>query len=336
VPSIPATDTPTRPRASLNDLYGLVAQDMQAVNHLIERRLRSDVALVNEVAQYIVHSGGKRLRPLLVLLAARAAGYRGNVHIALAVVIELIHTATLLHDDVVDASALRRGQESANAVWGDKASVLVGDFLYSRAFQMLVEVGNMRIMQILADTTNVISEGEVLQLVNCRDPDTSEAQYLRVVTAKTAKLFEAATRIGAVVNGLPAETERALAAYGLHLGVAYQLVDDVLDYRGSADEIGKNLGDDLAEGKPTLPLIQAIRASEGEQAALLRESIRSGGLAGIDRVIAAVESTGAITYTARAAAAEADQALAALAEIQLSPYRDALEALAEFSVNRSY
>ena len=323
-------------KTDLDGVRALVDTDMRAVNALIERRLASDVILVNQVARYIVHSGGKRLRPLLVLLGARAAGYPGERHIDLAAITEFIHTATLLHDDVVDASSMRRGQETANEVWGNEASVLVGDFLYSRAFQMMVEVGSVRIMEIYAETTNVIAEGEVLQLLNCHNADATEDDYLEVIRAKTAKLFEAAARVGAVLNDAPAGMDAALAAYGRHLGTAYQLVDDMLDYEGSPDEIGKNVGDDLAEGKPTLPLIHAMRHGSAEQAAVVREAVREGGLSRIRAVVDAVESTGAIAYTSRAAQAEAELAVSALELIPPSHYRDALQTLAEFSVGRSF
>ncbi|MBT8420484.1 MAG: polyprenyl synthetase family protein [Gammaproteobacteria bacterium] len=315
----------------------LVHEDMRATDALIEEQLHSDVVLVNRISSYIVHSGGKRLRPLLVLLATHLFGNNnGRDHIALAAIIEFIHTATLLHDDVVDASDLRRGQETANTVWGNNASVLVGDFLYSRAFQMMVQVGDMRIMEIFADTTNVIAEGEVMQLLNCNEPDTTEEQYLDVIRAKTAKLFEAATQIGAVLHRRPREEEQAMAAFGLHLGTAYQLIDDALDYRGAIGEIGKNIGDDLAEGKPTLPLIYAMRVGTESQVAIIREAIREGQGDKIQRIIETVESTGAIAYTAAAARAEADLALQALNVVPPSSYRDALAGLATFSVNRTY
>ncbi len=320
----------------LDPIQRPVAADLKAVDRLIEARLQSEVALVNQVAQHIIYSGGKRLRPLVVLLSARAFGYTGTQHVELATIVEFIHTATLLHDDVVDASMLRRGQETANSVFGNEASVLVGDFLYSRSFQMMVDIASMRIMEIMADTTNVIAEGEVLQLLNCHDPETSEARYLKVIRSKTAKLFEAAAQVGAVLSGAATKHEHAVAAYGLHLGTAYQLVDDVLDYRGASETIGKNVGDDLAEGKPTLPLIQAMRIGTAEEKAIIQEAIENGGRDAIDRVVDAVESTGAIAYTARAAAAEADQALEALSEIPPSHYRDALESLAEFCISRTY
>jgi octaprenyl-diphosphate synthase len=320
----------------LDQIQQPVATDLIAVDRLIEARLQSEVVLVNQIAQHIIYSGGKRLRPMIVLLSARAFGYAGDQHVELAAIVEFIHTATLLHDDVVDRSMLRRGRETANTVFGNEASVLVGDFLYSRSFQMMVDVANMRVMEIMAETTNLIAEGEVLQLLNCHDPDTTEACYLKVIQAKTAKLFEAATRVSAVISGAAARHEGAIAAYGLHLGTAYQLVDDVLDYHGASEEIGKNVGDDLAEGKPTLPLIHAMQNGTREESGVIREAIEHGGRDAIDRVLAAVESSGAIAYTARAAAAEADKALEALSEVPPSPYRDALESLAEFCVSRTY
>ncbi len=334
--SVQASNRLVAPISDLESVRLLVADDLKAVDGLIERRLHSSVVLVNQIAQYIVSGGGKRLRPLLVLLGARACGYRGDQHVHMAAVTEFIHTATLLHDDVVDGSQLRRGRKTANAVFGNEASVLVGDFLYSRACQMMVDLRNMRVMELMADTTNIIAEGEVLQLLNCGNPETSEEQYLQVIRAKTARLFEAAAQLGPILSESPQEQEHALARYGLHLGMAYQLVDDVLDYDGSASEIGKNVGDDLAEGKPTLPLIHAMRAGTPAQAAIIRKAIEHGGRDYIDAVIDAVESTGAITYTSRAAAAQADSALEALTEIPPSPYRDALESLAEFSISRRY
>jgi octaprenyl-diphosphate synthase len=321
---------------ALDQVRVLTAEGMQAVDRLIHERLSSDVLLINQLSHYIVNSGGKRLRPLLVLLAAQACGYTGRLHVNLAAIVEFIHTATLLHDDVVDASELRRGRETANAIWGNEASVLVGDFLYSRAFEMMVEVGSMRIMEIMARTTNTIAEGEVMQLLNCHDPDTSEARYMEVIRCKTAKLFEAAARIGAVLGGQPAAVEEAIATYGMHLGTAFQLIDDVLDYSADAAETGKNIGDDLAEGKPTLPLIYVLREGTPEQAAVVRHAIEHGGLDDIEAVQKAIESVGAIAYTARAARSAADQAMLSLQALPASPYRDALYALAEFSVSRTY
>lgn len=309
---------------------------MHAVDLAIRQRLHSEVVLINQLAGYIVNSGGKRLRPMLVLLAARAADYTGRRHIDLAAVIEFIHTATLLHDDVVDGSQLRRGRETANTIWGNEASVLVGDFLYSRSFEMMVEVGSMRVMEILAHTTNTIAEGEVMQLLNCRDPDTTEERYLQVIRSKTAKLFEAAAQLGAILGERPLAEEKALAAYGMHLGIAFQLIDDVLDYSSSPEESGKNIGDDLAEGKPTLPLIYAMRTGTPEQTLTIRKAIEQGGLESIARVTETIESTGAIAYTAQLARDEARKAIDAVAQLRPSKFRDALCDLAGFSVQRTY
>jgi octaprenyl-diphosphate synthase len=322
-------------KADIESLRELVAGDLQAVNELIQHSLASDVALINQLSHYIINSGGKRLRPILVLLAANACNYRGNQHINLAAVIEFIHTATLLHDDVVDASALRRGNMTANAVWGNEASVLVGDFLYSRAFEMMVNANDMRIMDIMSHTTNTIAEGEVLQLLNCHDAETTEARYMDVVKRKTARLFQAAAQIGAVLGQQGEATETALANYGLHLGIAFQLVDDVLDYSASPEDTGKNLGDDLAEGKPTLPLIHAIHKGTPSQAHLIRKAIENGGHDNMQAVCAVIESTGGIPYTAQAAQREADLAIGALKPLPESAYKEALYGLAEFSVNRS-
>jgi octaprenyl-diphosphate synthase len=322
--------------SDLDSIRTLTAADARAVDRYIHDQLRSEVVLINQLGQYIVNSGGKRLRPLLVLLAARACGYAGEQHIHLAAIIEFIHTATLLHDDVVDASMLRRGQQTANAIWGNEASVLVGDFLYSRAFEMMVGLGSMRVMEILSHTTNIIAEGEVLQLLNCHDADTTEERYREVIRYKTAKLFEAASQLGAVLGRQPADIEQAMAAYGMHLGTAFQLIDDALDYSASAAEMGKNLGDDLAEGKPTLPLIYAMRHGTPEQAAIIRNAIEKGGLERIEEVRVAIESTGAIAYTSQSAREEAGLAIAALAPLPESPHKDALYGLAEFSVNRNY
>jgi octaprenyl-diphosphate synthase len=320
----------------LESIRALVAEDMDAVDALIHDRLRSDVVLINQLGGYIVGGGGKRLRPLLVLLSAGACGYRGERHRLLAAIVEFIHTATLLHDDVVDVSELRRGQETANALWGNEASVLLGDFLYSRAFQMMVEVEDMRVMEILADATNTIAEGEVLQLLNCHDAETTETRYMEVIRSKTAKLFEAAARLGAVLGGMPREVEEALAAYGMHLGTAFQIVDDRLDYSASSEEMGKNLGDDLAEGKPTLPLIYAMQHGTEAQRRLIREAIETGGLERIGEVMEAIETTGAIAYTDTVSRREAQWALEQLAKVPDSEYKRALHALARFSVERTY
>lgn len=314
----------------------LIRDDNQAVDTLILDSLKSDVVLINQIGHYIVNSGGKRLRPMIVLLAARAADYQGAKHIDLAAVIEFIHTATLLHDDVVDESEMRRNRDTANAVWGNAASVLVGDFLYSRAFEMMVDVNLMRVMEILSHATNRIAEGEVLQLLNCNDPDTTEEKYREVILRKTATLFEAGARLGGVLAELPAEQEQALADYGLHLGIAFQIIDDALDYSSSSDEIGKNIGDDLEEGKPTLPILRAMEVGTEEQRQALREVIEKGGREHIDIVMRAIESTDAIEYTARLARDEAEKAKQALLLLPPSPYRDALTALADYSVSRSH
>ena len=320
----------------LGAIRNLLAEDMDAIDALIQQCLHSDVALINQLSHYIINSGGKRLRPMLVLLSARACQYQGNQHINLAAVIEFIHTATLLHDDVVDASQLRRGNMTANAVWGNEASVLVGDFLYSRAFEMMVNANNMRIMEIMSHTTNTIAEGEVLQLLNCHDAETTEIRYMDVISRKTARLFEAAAQIGALLGQQPAHIETALANYGLHLGIAFQLIDDVLDYSASPQDTGKNVGDDLAEGKPTLPLIHAIHKGTPNQARLIRKAIENGGHDNMQDVCAIIESTGAIPYTAQAAQRQADQAIEALNPLPDSASKEALYGLAEFSVSRSY
>lgn len=321
---------------SIDAIYRLIEPDLQKVNELIEERLQSDIVLINQLGQYIINSGGKRLRPILVLLMAKALGYQESKHIHIAAIIEFIHTATLLHDDVVDSSEKRRGNETANAIWGNEAAILVGDFLYSRAFQMMVKINSMRIMDILANTTNTIAEGEVLQLLNCNDPDTTERRYLDVIRFKTAKLFEAASQLGAVLTDSPDELESAMTKYGMHLGTAFQLVDDVLDYSSTSEEMGKNIGDDLAEGKPTLPLIRAMTVGVKQQTDIIRNAIRNSGHDNIEAVINAIESTDAIAYTANKARVEADKAIAMLQNVPESPYRDALYALAEFSISRTY
>ncbi|MFQ5938210.1 MAG: octaprenyl diphosphate synthase [Acidiferrobacterales bacterium] len=314
----------------------LVQEDLLAVNREIQTQLQSDVALISQMGAYIVNSGGKRLRPLVVLLSSRAFNYVGRNHIRLATIIEFIHTATLLHDDVVDASQLRRGQSTANAIWGNEASVLVGDFLYSRAFEMMVKVNSMRVMEILAKTTNTIAEGEVMQLLSCHDPDTSEQNYIQVIRSKTAKLFEAAAQLGAVIAEQDLAVQAAMGHYGMHLGTAFQLVDDLLDYSRGNPALGKNIGDDLAEGKPTLPLIRALHDGNAKQRALLRKAIERGGLDRIDDVVAAIEATGSLAYTARRAEEEAQLARQALATIPDSPYKQAFLDLAYFSVHRDY
>jgi octaprenyl-diphosphate synthase len=314
----------------------LAAVDMQRVDALIRHRLSSDVVLINQIADHIIASGGKRLRPMLHTLAAGAAGYAGGQHIKLAAVIEFIHTSTLLHDDVVDESDLRRGRKTANALWGNAASVLVGDFLYSRSFQLMVELDDMRIMRILADTTNTIAEGEVLQLLNIGNADVDEAAYLAVIERKTAVLFAAATELGGLLGGLPDDQVAALRTYGMELGYAFQIADDLLDYVSDADTLGKNIGDDLAEGKPTLPLIYALQKASPEQAQSLRHAIEHGGLDSLDRIVAAIRDSGALERTHERAVAHADAARGALALLPASPYRDALATLADYSVQRRF
>jgi octaprenyl-diphosphate synthase len=321
---------------TIEKIRGLVQADFAAVDAVIKTRLHSQVALVDQVATYIIHAGGKRLRPLMVLLAARACGYQGSQHIDGAAIIEFIHTATLLHDDVVDASSLRRGRDTANEVFGNATSVLVGDFLYSRAFQMMVTLDRMSIMAILGEATNAIAEGEVLQLMTAHDPDTTEARYLEVIHRKTARLFEAAGQIGAVIADAPAQIGDALARYGRHIGTAFQLIDDVLDYQADESSLGKNLGDDLAEGKPTLPLIYALQRGNPGQREMIRHAIEHGGLERLAEITSAVASLGGLAYTARLAKSEADQALAALAPLPDSAYREGLSELANFAVARKH
>ncbi|HWQ37344.1 MAG TPA: polyprenyl synthetase family protein [Burkholderiales bacterium] len=309
---------------------------METVDAVVRKRLHSDVTLVRQVAEYIVGSGGKRLRPALVILSARACGFRGEAQHQLAAVVEFIHTATLLHDDVVDDSALRRGRATANATFGNPASVLVGDFLYSRSFQMMVEVQNMRVMEVLADATNTIAEGEVLQLLHVHNADVTETEYLRVIRSKTAKLFEAAGRLGAILAGAPRYIEDALGRYGMHLGTAFQLVDDVLDYSGDLADTGKNLGDDLAEGKATLPLIYAMHNGTEAQRALIRRAVVEGGLSDFAPVLAAIRACGALEYARGRAKSEAVLAEQSLRVLENSKYRDCLLELAAFAVDRAY
>ncbi|MGO4701154.1 polyprenyl synthetase family protein [Dyella sp. 2RAB6] len=318
------------------DVRALADDDMKRVDSLIRHRLSSDVVLINQIADHIIAGGGKRLRPMLHVLAAGAAGYGGEQHIKLAAVIEFIHTSTLLHDDVVDESDLRRGRKTANAVWGNAASVLVGDFLYSRSFQLMVELDDMRVMRILADTTNTIAEGEVLQLLNIGNADVDEAAYLAVIERKTAVLFAAATELGGVLGGLPEEQIAALRRYGMELGYAFQIADDLLDYVSDADTLGKNIGDDLAEGKPTLPLIYAMQKADPEQVQSLRHAIEHGGLDSLERIIASIRDSGALDRTHERAVFHAHAARAALETLPPSTYRDALAALADYSVQRSY
>ena len=320
----------------INEIRRLADADMQAVNELIQQQVNSDVALINQLGFYIVNSGGKRLRPLLTVLAARAVNIQNNQHHTLAAIIEFIHTATLLHDDVVDESTMRRGRETANAVFGNQASVLVGDFLYTRSFQMMVSLKRMRVMEILSDATNVIAEGEVLQLMNCNDPSTSEEQYMQVIYSKTARLFEAATLLAAILTDQSPEIELAMQDYGKYLGTAFQLVDDILDYAADSDEMGKNVGDDLAEGKPTLPLLYAMWHGNTEQQALIKDAIESGnGMDNFATIMQAMQETGALDYTKQQALKAADQAIAALAPLADSPYKQALIGLAHISVERA-
>ncbi len=321
---------------TLEQLYALIGADMNAVDKVIRQRLYSDVALVRQVAEYIIHSGGKRMRPALVLLAAGALDYEGQRHHDMAAVIEFIHTATLLHDDVVDESALRRGRDTANAIFGNAASVLVGDFLYSRAFQMMVEVDDMRVMQVLSDATNIIAEGEVLQLMNCHDADVDEARYMQVIHYKTAKLFEAAARLGAILAKSTPEMEQAMAAYGKHLGTAFQLVDDVLDYSGEEADTGKSIGDDLAEGKPTLPLIYVMKHGTSEQAACVRKAIENGGRDDFLPVLEAIRQSGALDHAMARARQEAELARVAIDQLGSSNYKKALLQLTSFAVERNH
>jgi octaprenyl-diphosphate synthase len=320
----------------LEEIRALVTDDLRSVDKTIVDRLASDVGLVNQISQYIVGGGGKRLRPLSVVLAARACGHSGDKHVPAAAIIEFIHTATLLHDDVVDSSGLRRGQETANAVFGNQASVLVGDFLYSRAFQMMVELKELRILDVLANATNTIAEGEVLQLMNCNNPDISEADYMEVIYRKTAKLFEAGTRIGAILAKESDDVEQALAAYGRHLGQAFQLVDDALDYDANPEVLGKNIGDDLAEGKPTLPLIYAMAHGTAAERHMIREAIETGGTRNLTSIQLAIETAGGLRYTAERARAEVELAIAALERLPPSKFRDALAELAQFAIQRRY
>lgn len=321
---------------TVDEINQLIADDMDKLNACIQTRLQSDVVLINQIGNHIINSGGKRLRPIIHLLCARALAYNGSQHIDLSAIIEFIHTATLLHDDVVDNSDLRRGEDTANALWGNAVSVLVGDFLYSRAFEMMVEIDRMQIMAILSKATNTIAEGEVLQLLNCHDPDTTEERYLEVIHSKTAKLFEAASELAAIICDRPSEEQQAMAKYGMHLGCAFQLIDDVLDYTSSAEDMGKNLGDDLAEGKPTLPLIYAMRNGTPEQAKMVKEAIENGDIDKIEQIHEAIHSCGAIEYTSDCAKNEAKLAIAALDFLPDSEHKQALVFLANFSVNRNH
>ncbi|HMH67098.1 MAG TPA: polyprenyl synthetase family protein [Pinirhizobacter sp.] len=330
--SVPAA----RQALDFSSVRDLAAADMAQVDALIRARLSSDVVLINQIADHIIASGGKRLRPMLHTLAARAAGYTGDNHAKLAAIIEFIHTSTLLHDDVVDESDLRRGRKTANALWGNAASVLVGDFLYSRSFQLMVELDDMRIMRILANTTNTIAEGEVLQLLNIGNADVTEQAYLAVIERKTAVLFAAATELGGLLGGLPATEVAALRTYGMQLGYAFQIADDLLDYLSDAGTLGKNIGDDLAEGKPTLPLIFAAERASEEDRQSMRRAIEQGGLESLEPIIEAIRKSGALELTRERALAHADAALAALEALPPSPWRDALATLARYSVDRSF
>ena len=320
---------------TLEFLQPVIGDDMAAVDRVLRESLNSDVALIRQVAEHIIGGGGKRLRPALLLLAASACGYVGRDHHTLAAAIEMIHTATLLHDDVVDESALRRGRATANALFGNAASVLVGDFLYSRAFQMMVGIGRMRVLDVLADATNVIAEGEVLQLMNMHDPDLAVDDYLRVIRFKTAKLFEASARLGAVLADAEPAVEESCAAYGRSLGTAFQLVDDLLDYEGATVQLGKNVGDDLREGKPTLPLLLAMERGSAEERQLVRHAIENGEVGRLADIVEIVRRTGALEATREAARAEAEKARQALALLPGSPYREALLELCVRSVERS-
>ena len=320
--------------ADITQIHNLISDDMVSVNKLIEESLSSEVPLINQLGQYIINTGGKRLRPALVLLSSKIFKYQGDQGINLAAIIELIHTATLLHDDVVDASLLRRGHKTANQRWGNEASVLVGDFVYSRAFQMMVNVDSLYVMQILSEATNTIAEGEVQQLINRHKPEISEDNYLNVIRNKTAKLFEAAAQLGAVISNKTKNEEKAMATYGRHLGTAFQLIDDVLDYSSSENELGKNIGSDLSQGNPTLPLLYAMWNGDKKQAKIIRDSISNGGLENISLIKDAINSTGAISYTAEIAKQESELAINALNQLPLSKYLDALHSLAKFSVER--
>lgn len=324
------------PPLELRALLSPIADDMQRVDAIIRERLSSDVVLINQIGAHIVSAGGKRLRPAVVLLAARALGCRTDEPALLAAVVEFIHTATLLHDDVVDHADRRRGLKTANAVWGNPGAVLSGDFLYSRSFQMMVDAGRMPVMRLLADTTNAIAEGEVLQLLNAGDPEVTEARYLRVIELKTARLFQAAAQLGAIAAGQDERVQQQLARYGHELGMAFQIEDDLLDYRSAPEESGKNLGTDLAEGKPTLPLIHALQHGNPDQVALIQDALREGRIEQLEAVLAAVESTGGITYSSALAARHGDAAIAALGGLPDSPYKDALTGIARFAIQRTY
>ena len=317
-------------------MRALVSEEADKVDALLMANLTSEIQLINQLGAYIIQGGGKRIRPLIALLSAKSLGYTGQQHIDIAAILELVHTATLLHDDVVDSSQLRRGRQTANDLWGAEASVLVGDFLYSRAFQMMVTLNSNKILGVLADATNVIAEGEVMQLVNCHDPDITELRYLDTIRNKTAKLFEAASGLGAILSGGNDKTTTAMNAYGMHLGTAFQLADDALDYSSSPDKLGKNIGDDLSEGKPTLPLLYAMWHGTAGQADTIREAIKTGGLDQLSVITSAIEATNAISYTKNLAEEEAKRALASIKDVPQSPYKEALEDLAQFSFRRDF
>ncbi|MFW9325670.1 octaprenyl diphosphate synthase [Glaesserella parasuis] len=322
---------------SLEQILTLVKADMQAVDQAILAQLNSEVVLINQLGHYIISGGGKRIRPLIAVLAANAVGYKGQEHITCAAFVEFIHTATLLHDDVVDESDMRRGRETANARFGNAASVLVGDFIYTRAFQMMASLRSLDVLQVMSDATNVIAEGEVQQLMNVNDPDTTEANYMQVIYSKTARLFEAASQCSAIVSGADQATVIAMRDYGRYLGTAFQLVDDILDYSANAEQLGKNIGDDLAEGKPTLPLLHAMRSGNPQQAALIREAIEQGGKReALDEILAVMAEHKSLDYTMERAKQEAQKAVDALAILPESEYKQALISLAYLSVDRSY
>ncbi len=317
-------------------IQALTADDMAIVNDTILAQLNSEVALINQLGFYIVGGGGKRLRPVLAILSAKALGYQGTDHTMAAAFIEFIHTATLLHDDVVDESDMRRGKATANAAFGNAASVLVGDFIYTRSFQMMTQLGSIKILRLMSDAVNVIAEGEVLQLMNCNDPKTTEESYMQVIYSKTARLFEAATQIGAILSDAPAEVETALQNYGKYLGTAFQLIDDVMDYTSDGKDMGKNVGDDLAEGKPTLPLLHAMKHGNEQQSAMIRQAIESGNaLDKLDAILACMQQVGSLEYTKQKANQEADKAIAELQILPPSEYKEALKSLAHLAVRRS-
>ncbi|MGL9760025.1 MAG: octaprenyl diphosphate synthase [Symbiopectobacterium sp.] len=322
---------------NLEQIVALAAHDMNDVNGVILAQLNSDVVLINQISNYIIGSGGKRIRPMIAVLAARALAYEGDKHVTVAALIEFIHTATLLHDDVVDESDMRRGKETANAAFGNAASILVGDFIYTRAFQMMTSLGSLRVLALMSEAVNVIAEGEVLQLINCNDPDITEESYMRVIYSKTARLFEAVAQASGILAGATNEQEKALQEYGHYLGTAFQLIDDLLDYSADGKTLGKNTGDDLNEGKPTLPLLHAMRNGNSEQCVMIRKAIKEGnGRHLLEPVLAAMQQCGSLEYTRQLAEREADKAISALQTLPPSPFREALEGLAHVAVQRNY